>query len=110
MNVQSSERRLARASFSGSRAILSPQREAEVEPANVWYRHYELTAERSRGLDHEEDHLHAATFHSELSIGESVTLSPARTRPRTLDGAIGSSDAAARNRATASMRAGHPNG
>ena len=48
--------------------------EAEVEPAHTWYRHYELAAEKSRGLDHQEDHLHAATFHAELRTGESVTL------------------------------------
>jgi predicted glycogen debranching enzyme len=48
--------------------------EATVEPAHTWYRNYELAAERLRGLDHQEDHLHAGTFQSELKTGDSTTI------------------------------------
>ena len=50
----------------------------KAEPAHTWYRNYELAVETWRGLDHQEDHLHAGTFHCELKDGESVTPSPAR--------------------------------
>ena len=44
------------------------------DPSHVWYRGYELANERFRGLDHEEDHLHAGTLMVELGPGESVTI------------------------------------
>ena len=48
--------------------------EAAVEPAHTWYRNYELAAEKLRGLDHQEDHLHAGTFQAEVKIGDSMTI------------------------------------
>jgi predicted glycogen debranching enzyme len=42
--------------------------------ANEWYFGYELSAERERGLDDTEDHVHAATFAFELGTFESATL------------------------------------
>jgi predicted glycogen debranching enzyme len=47
---------------------------AAVEPAHTWYRNYELAAEKLRGLDHQEDHLHAGTFQAEVKIGDSTTI------------------------------------
>ncbi len=47
---------------------------ATVEPAHDWYYNYDLAAERKRGLDDREDHLHAATFHASLTAGKSITL------------------------------------
>jgi predicted glycogen debranching enzyme len=47
---------------------------ARADPAHTWYRNYELAAELSRGLDDQEDHLHAGTFHLELKAGDSMTL------------------------------------
>jgi predicted glycogen debranching enzyme len=47
---------------------------ASQEPAHVWYRNFDLAAERERGLDDREDHLHAGTFHTSLQAGESVTI------------------------------------
>ena len=58
--------------------LRSPQ--AKFEPANTWYRNYELSAERLRGLDHIEDHLLAGSFHAELKIGDSITFA-ASTNP-----------------------------
>jgi predicted glycogen debranching enzyme len=48
--------------------------EATAEPARTWYRNFELSAEKLRGLDHEEDHLHAGTFHANLKIGDSILI------------------------------------
>jgi len=44
------------------------------EITNEWYFGYELSAERERGLDDSEDHVHAATFGVELRCGESATI------------------------------------
>jgi len=41
---------------------------------NIWYRDYDLPAERERGLEDREDHLHAATFGAALSEGEELTI------------------------------------
>lgn len=62
--------------------------EAKVEPAHVWYRDFELAIERSRGFDHQEDHLHAATFHSELRGIDSVTLVASTNPAATADGRL----------------------
>ena len=59
---------------------------ARADPAHTWYRNYELAAEKARGLDHEEDHLHAGTFHAELRTGESLTLVASTDPAASLDG------------------------
>jgi predicted glycogen debranching enzyme len=56
--------------------------------ANEWYYGYELSAERERGLDDTEDHVHAATFAFELGEGESATLRGA-TDAMPMTGALG---------------------
>ncbi len=45
-----------------------------IEPAHVWYRNFDLSAERDRGLDDHEDHLHAGTVRVTLTTVESVTV------------------------------------
>jgi predicted glycogen debranching enzyme len=47
---------------------------ATCETAHVWYRDFDLSAARARGLDDREDHLHAATFGATLRGGESLTV------------------------------------
>lgn len=44
------------------------------EPNHQWYRAFELSAERLRGMNHQEDHLHAGTFVVELQPGDSVLV------------------------------------
>jgi predicted glycogen debranching enzyme len=86
MDVQSTDRGLRVQAFAEAPAFYLRSAEAEVEPAHSWYRHYELAAERSRGLDHQEDHLHAGTFSAELKAGESVTLVASTESTARLDG------------------------
>jgi predicted glycogen debranching enzyme len=74
MDVQSIDRGLRVQAFAEGAPFYLRSAEAEVEPAHMWYRHYELAAEKSRGFDHQEDHLHAGTFQCQLTVGESVTL------------------------------------
>lgn len=47
---------------------------AACEIAHEWYRDFDLAADRVRGLDDREDHLHAATFAAVLRQGESLTV------------------------------------
>ncbi|MEG3896398.1 MULTISPECIES: amylo-alpha-1,6-glucosidase [unclassified Microcoleus] len=43
-------------------------------PLYNWYYGFDLAAEKRRGLDCCEDHLHAATFHMTIAPGQSLTL------------------------------------
>ncbi len=47
---------------------------AETQPAHAWYRRFTLPRERERGLDAEDDHLHAGTFRATLRAGEALTV------------------------------------
>ncbi|MBC5810218.1 MAG: glycogen debranching enzyme family protein [Candidatus Eremiobacteraeota bacterium] len=46
----------------------------DVRIVNTWYRDYDLPAERERGLEDREDHLHAATFMAEIAGEQALTL------------------------------------
>ncbi len=59
---------------------------AEIDAEHTWYRNYELEEEKARGLDHQEDHLHAATFHATLEVGNSITLVMSTSPNTNLDG------------------------
>jgi predicted glycogen debranching enzyme len=60
--------------FDGARPLrlLAPGAEARAEHA--WYRDFDLPRERERGLDHVDEHLHAATFTARLEPGQTLTL------------------------------------
>jgi predicted glycogen debranching enzyme len=45
-----------------------------TQPEHTWYRAYGLSRERERGLDWQDDHLHAMTTHATLRAGETLTL------------------------------------
>lgn len=55
-------------------------------PAHVWYRNFDLSLERYRGLEDREDHLHAGTFHASLREGESITIAFSTESNAELDG------------------------
>jgi predicted glycogen debranching enzyme len=52
--------------------MLAPGGEAEA--AHAWYRRFALPRERERGLDAEDDHLHAGTVRARLQVGEALTV------------------------------------
>jgi predicted glycogen debranching enzyme len=63
--------------------------EAKAEAVNVWYRDFELTAERVRGLEHREDSLHAATFRAELNAASGpVTIVASTDKEAGADGSL----------------------
>jgi predicted glycogen debranching enzyme len=80
MDIQPVEGGLRVKAFDGATPFYLLSATAAARPAHVWYRNYLLAAERARGLDDREDHLHAATFHAELRRGEAVTF-VASTKP-----------------------------
>jgi predicted glycogen debranching enzyme len=72
--------------FEGATPFTLRARDAEVDVANQWYRDYALTAESARGLDAQEDHLHAATFETMLEVGQTVTIVASTEAAAALDG------------------------
>jgi predicted glycogen debranching enzyme len=59
---------------------------AETTPTHDWYYGFHLAAEQRRGLDAQDDHLHAGTFQITLHSGESVTFAASTERKPKLDG------------------------
>lgn len=73
--------------FEGARPVLFLMAGAEAAPSHVWYRRFDLAAERERGLPAEEDHLHVGTFRAALPAGAAVTLVLSAETTADLDGA-----------------------
>jgi predicted glycogen debranching enzyme len=60
--------------FDGATPVLLLAPAAGARVAHAWYRRFALSRERERGLDAEDDHLHAGTFQATLRAGQSVTV------------------------------------
>ena len=74
MQVTPVERGLRVHAFEGAAPVLLLAPGAEAQPAHAWYRRFALPRERERGLDAEDDHLHAGTFRATLRAGEALTV------------------------------------
>jgi predicted glycogen debranching enzyme len=61
-------------------------RSAKVTAMHDWYYGFDLAAERRRGLNDREDHLHAATFQATLYAGDSLTVIVSTEPTPNLDG------------------------
>src|SRR5438093_6957911 len=72
--------------FEGARPLVMLAEDAEARGAHTWYRNFFLPRERERGLDAEEDHLHAGTFRASLGPGETLTLVLSTDPSPSLDG------------------------
>jgi predicted glycogen debranching enzyme len=81
MDITSVENGLRMLAFEGATPFYLLCASGSFDPSHEWYRGYELANGRYRGLDHEEDHLHAGTLTVELGAGESVTI-VASTEPQ----------------------------
>ncbi|MEG4251999.1 amylo-alpha-1,6-glucosidase [Microcoleus sp. Pol10D4] len=55
-------------------------------PLYNWHYGFDLAAEKRRGLDYCEDHLHAATFHMTIAPGSSLTLVASTEKNTELNG------------------------
>jgi predicted glycogen debranching enzyme len=60
--------------FDGAVPVLLLAPGAEVRAEHGWYRRFALPRERERGLDAEDDHLHAGTFSATLRAGQALTV------------------------------------
>ncbi len=87
MRVEHVEHGLRVVAFKGAEPFYLLSAYASEEPAHVWYRNFDLSAERERGFEDPDDHLHAGTFHALLREGESVTIVCSRDPSPGLDGA-----------------------
>ena len=59
---------------------------AEIGLCHEWYYSFYLSREEYRGLEHYEDHLHAATFTMELNQGQEITIVATTDKNVSLDG------------------------
>jgi glycogen debranching enzyme len=74
MKVEQVQAGIRVAAFDGAQPFVLVAEGAEVQPAHDWYHGFDLAAERERGLDSREDHLHAGTFRATLRPGDALTL------------------------------------
>jgi predicted glycogen debranching enzyme len=87
MQVRPVERGLRVHAFEGAAPVLLLAPDAEAQPAHAWYRRFALPRERERGLDAEDDHLHAGTFRATLRAGEALTVVLSTEAAPSTDGA-----------------------
>jgi predicted glycogen debranching enzyme len=78
MRVEADERGVNVTAFEGAATLYLGCEGADTslhtETEHDWYRNFDLSAERYRGLDDREDHLHAATFRAKLEPGKMFTF------------------------------------
>jgi predicted glycogen debranching enzyme len=74
MEVAPGEHGLRVRAFDGAAMLLMLAPGAEAQTAHAWYRGFVLPRERERGLDAEDDHLHAGTFRATLHRGQTLTV------------------------------------
>jgi len=86
MNIESVEHGFRVAAFESAAPFYLLASSASAESAHDWYYNFDLDAERYRGLDDREDHLHAATFRATLSFGASLTIVASTEAAPELDG------------------------
>ena len=72
--------------FEGAHPFVILSDGADAQPEHTWYRSFELPAERERGLDATEDHLHAGTFDVSLEPGGALTVVLSTESTPSLDG------------------------
>lgn len=74
MQITRVERGLRVNAFEGATPFYVLSAAASAEVSHQWYRAFELSAERLRGMNSQEDHLHAGTFVAELQPGDSLLV------------------------------------
>jgi predicted glycogen debranching enzyme len=74
MEIKQVEHGLCINAFYGATPFYVVSSAAGVQSCHQWYRAFELTSEAVRGMNHQEDHLHAGTFVVELEPGDSVLM------------------------------------
>ncbi len=72
--------------FEGAQPFVVLADRGEAELAHIWYHRFDLALERERGLDSQDDNLHAGTFRASLEPGAQLTLVLSTERSPSLDG------------------------
>jgi predicted glycogen debranching enzyme len=85
MNVAQVENGIEVHAFEGAVPFRLLSNKGEWQPYQEWHRDCFLLQERYRGLDDQEDHLHAATVTIPLAQGESATLAFTTDTERNID-------------------------
>ncbi len=99
MDVRPARHGLEIRAFDGAAPFFLLSESASAEPAHDWYRNFDLTMARYRGLDDNEDHLHAGSFSATLAPGQQVTLVASANAAASTDGAAAWKRHVARERA-----------
>jgi predicted glycogen debranching enzyme len=86
MRVEPVEKGVRVVAFDGAPPFAILADGPEVEPAHAWHYGYQLAREQDRGLDAQEDHLHAGTFRTTLEPGGGITLVLSAEAAPSLDG------------------------
>ncbi len=74
MQVSSVPQGVEVTAYAGAKSLYVLGDRGTVELVNQWNNNFLLVAERERGLEDLDDHLHVATFESVLQVGESLTI------------------------------------
>jgi predicted glycogen debranching enzyme len=72
--------------FAGAAPVFLLAAGAEASAEHTWYERFQLERERERGLDDQEDHLHAGTFRARIDPGRPLTLVLSTEAQAALDG------------------------
>lgn len=86
MNVEKNGNGVRVVAYDGAVPFYILTDKANAELSNDWYYGFSLALEESRGLDHIEDHLHAATFTYTLGEGDSFVIVASTEKSPALDG------------------------
>ena len=86
MRVEPVPRGLRVVAFDGAQPFGLFAEGTEASPAHAWYHGFRLATEEERGLDAQEDHLHAGTFRVRLEPGAAWTLVCSTEATPSLDG------------------------
>jgi len=109
MNVEPVAHGLRVTAFDGAVPFFLLSAGASAETAHDWYRDFDLPAERERGLEDHEDHLHAGTFRATLVPGDSISIVlSTRPDPELSPGAAETGNLESQHRLLAQWRASDP--
>jgi predicted glycogen debranching enzyme len=86
MDITPVEHGLRIAAFDGATPFYVLSGSAAARPAHDWYRNFDLSAERARGLRDHTDHLFAGEFSATLAPGGSLTIVASTCAEPALDG------------------------
>jgi len=86
MEIAQVTRGLRITAFQGATPFFILSDQAAAQPAHDWYRNFDLSVERARGLRDHTDHLFAGTFTANIEPGKSLTLIASTDAAPALDG------------------------